>query len=196
MVGRPRDFDEADALESATELFWRRGYESTSMSDLLEHMSINRQSLYNTFGGKEQLFHRVLDHYVETRTTHLFAGLESSDADLQSIETYFDTVARGSTLPGAIRKGCLMVNTVVELANQDGATAKKMKRFTKRLHTAMLNALEGAAKAGQLKRPLDLEGAAMFLATTAQGMLVVCKVGTSRQQQRATAQLALDAIRP
>ena len=195
MVGRPRDFDEADALESATELFWRRGYESTSVSDLLKHMSISRQSLYNTFGGKEQLFQRVLDHYAGTRMTQMFAGLEAPDADLQSIETYFDTVACGSTLPGSVRKGCLMVNTVVELANQDGAMAKEMKRFTQRLQKAMLNALQGAKKAGQLKRQLDLQGAAMFLATTAQGMLVVCKVGTSRQQQHTTARLALDAIR-
>jgi 23S rRNA C2498 (ribose-2'-O)-methylase RlmM len=88
-----------------------------------------------------------------------------------------------------------MVNTVVELANQDGETAKKMKRFIRRLQQAMLNALQGAERNGQLQQHLDLQAAAMFLATTAQGMLVVCKVGTSRRQQHATAQLALNAIR-
>jgi TetR/AcrR family transcriptional regulator, transcriptional repressor for nem operon len=195
MVGRPRNFDEADALEDATELFWRQGYESTSVSDLLDHMRISRQSLYNTFGGKAQLFHRVLEHYVETRLTRMFAGLERLDADLRSIETYFDTVARGTTVPGSVRKGCLMVNTVVELANQDGATAGEMKQFMKRMEKAMLNALQGAEKAGQLKRGLNLPGAATFLATMAQGMLVVCKVGVSRQQQRATTQLAVAAVR-
>ncbi len=196
MMGRPRDFDEADALERATDLFWRQGFQSTSMSDLLEHLSLGRQSLYNTFGGKEQLFHRVLEHYFETQTTPMLAGMEAPDADLRAIEKYFAAIARESTSPGPIRKGCLMVNTLVELADRGSEAGKEAKRFTARLEKAILNALQGAERARQLKSNLHLQDAAKFLATTAHGMLVVCKVGASWKQQRATAQLALDTIRP
>jgi TetR/AcrR family transcriptional repressor of nem operon len=195
MMGRPRDFNEADALERATALFWQQGFQSTSISDLLERLSMGRQSLYNTFGDKEQLFHRVLEHYFETRTTLMLAGMEAPDSDLRSIEEYFATIARESTTSDPIRKGCLMVNTLVELADQHGEIGKETRRFTARLEKAMLNALQGAKKAGQLDPNLRLQDAAKFLATTAHGMLVVCKVGASWKQQRATAQLALDAIR-
>ncbi len=195
MLGRPRDFDETEVLAHAADLFWRQGYDSTSLNDLLEHMGISRQSMYNTFGGKEQLFHRTLEYYIETRMAPILARMEASGAGLRSIEAHFDAMARESTLPGSLRKGCLMVNTLVDLANQGGAVGKEMKRFTARLEKAILNALRGAEKAGQLKPHLQLHDAAAFLATTAQGMMVVCKVGASRKQQRATAQLALDAIR-
>lgn len=195
MLGRPRDFDEADVLAHATDLFWQQGYDSTSLSDLLEHMGISRQSMYNTFGSKEQLFHRALEHYIETRMAPMLAGMEAPGADLRSIEVHFDAMARESTRPGALRKGCLMVNTLVELATRDSAVAGEMKRFTSRLEKAILNALQGAEQTGQLKPHLQLRDAAKFLSTTAQGMMVVCKAGASRKQQRATAQLALDAIR-
>jgi TetR/AcrR family transcriptional repressor of nem operon len=195
MVGRPRRFDEANALENATELFWRHGYESTSVSDLLGHMHISRQSLYKIFGCKEDLFRRVLKHYLETRMAPMLAYLEAPAANLDSIETYFATLAREITAPGSNRKGCLAVNTIVEQANKGGVVAREMGRFTRRLENAMLHALQGAEETGQLKRDLNLREAASFLVTTAQGMMVLCKLGRSRQQQQATALLAVNAIR-
>ncbi len=195
MLGRPRDFDETEVLAHATDLFWRQGYDSTSLSDLLEHMRISRQSLYNTFGGKEELFHRALEHYIETRMAPALAGLEAPDADLRSIEAHLEVMACESTAPGSPRRGCLMVNTLVELSTQNRAVSNVMKRFTARLEKAMLNGLRGGEQAGQLKPDLRLQDAAGFLATAAQGMMVVCKAGASRKQQQATARLALDAIR-
>ncbi len=195
VLGRPRDFDETEVLAQATELFWQRGYDATSLSDLLDHMGISRQSLYNTFGGKEQLFHRALEHYIENRLAPMLAGMEAPGADLRSIETHFDVVARETTIPGATRKGCLMTNTLVELASQDVEVGKLMRRFRARLENAYLNALRGAEQAGQLKAQLSLEGAAKFLATLDQGMAVVSKSGVSRRQQQSTARLALEAIR-
>lgn len=195
MLGRPRDFDETEVLAQATDLFWRQGYDSTSLCDLLDHMGISRQSLYNTFGGKEQLFQRAIEHYVETRMAPALAGMEAPDADLRTIERHFDLMARETTAPGAPRKGCLMVNTLVEMANQDSAVAVEMKRFAARLEKALLHALRGAEQAGQLKADLVLRDAAKFLATAIHGMMVVCKAGASRKQQEASAQFALDAVR-
>ena len=195
MAGRPRDFDENKVLARATELFWRRGFEAASVSDLLEHMGISRQSLYNTFGDKEQLFQRSIEYYVETRLAPMLTCLEAPDADLRAIESHFEEVARESTRPGDTRKGCLMVNTLVELAGRDPAVATAMKRFRSRLEAAYRNALRGAQRTGQLHPGLDLPAVATYLATLDQGLAVVCKAGVSRRQQQATARLALDAIR-
>ncbi len=195
MAGRPREFDETDALEEAMLLFWRQSYESTSLSELIEHMSISRQSLYNTFGGKQQLFHRVLEHYQQTRVAGVFQMLEAADADLHTIEEYFANVATYTTMPGEVRVGCLMVNTAVELADQEGAAAAVVRRFGARLEKALLHALRGARKAGQLAEQPDPKAMAQYLTTVVQGMLVVSKAGASRKQLQSTVQLALASVR-
>ena len=195
MAGRPREFDETDALEKATLLFWQQGYKATSLSELIEHMSISRQSLYNTFGGKQQLFHRVLEHYQETHTAGVFRLLEAADADLHTIEEYFDNVATYSTMPGEVRVGCLMVNTSVELANHEGDAATMVRRFGARLEKALLHALRGARAAGQLAKQPGLKAIAQYLKTVVQGMLVVSKAGASREHLQSTAQLALSSVR-
>ncbi len=195
MAGRPRDFDEEQVLERATDLFWRQGFEPTSLSDLLDHMGLSRQSLYNTFGGKEQLFHRVLDYYIETRMAPMLAGMEAEGADLRAIEVYFDALARGSTDPEEPRNGCLIVNTVVEQAQADCDAAERVTQFSTRIEKALLNALRGAQAAEQLKASIRLPEAAKFLATLVHGLMTISKVGTSRRQQLATARLALTALR-
>ena len=195
MLGRPRNFEEEDALEQATDLFWRQGYAPTSLNDLLEHMGISRQSLYNTFGDKQQLFRRVLDHYVETRMGPWFAQLEAPSANLDSIQTYLEGIARLSSVPGATRKGCLMVNTLVDMPIRDSPAGKAVRRAAVRLEKAMLSALENAKTADQLAPRLDLGETATFLATVAHGLMVAGKAGASRKQQEATARLALAAVR-
>ncbi len=195
MLGRPREFDETDALEKATLLFWRQGYESTSLSELIQHMSISRQSLYNTFGGKQQLYHRVLEHYQQTRVAGVFQMLEAADADLHTIEEYFDNVATSTTMPGEVRVGCLMVNTTVELANQEDDAAAAVRRFVARLEKALLHALRGARKAGQLAEQPGPKAIARYLTTVVSGMLVASKAGASRKQLQSTAQLALSSVR-
>ncbi len=64
-MGRPKEFDEAEVLERAVELFWARGYQATSVQDIVDHVGVNRQSLYNEFGGKDALFLAALRRYME-----------------------------------------------------------------------------------------------------------------------------------
>ena len=194
MVGRPREFVEEEALERACELFWRQGYEATSLNQLVESMGISRQSLYNTFGGKEKLFLRVIDHYIETRLEAVLSLLGDEGADLRSIEQYFDQITAGTTMPGDVRKGCLMVNTAVELSLHEGRAADKTKSFAGRLEGALLHALEGAEAAGQTSVTCPLAESASFLATVVQGMLVACKAGATHQQLRTTAAIALSTL--
>jgi TetR/AcrR family transcriptional repressor of nem operon len=195
MAGRPREFDEQDVLDQVTELFWRKGYEGTSVGDLIDHVSIPRQSLYNIFGSKEELYRRALRHYFETCVGPNRGGLVAADADLQAIETYLDAVACQTTVPGSPRVGCLVVNTIVENEDPDSPAAREAKRFCGRIERALLHALQGAEKAGQLRPGLHLREAAKFLMTAANGMAVMSKAGASRKHQRATASFTLDAIR-
>src|SRR5687768_2471443 len=78
--GRPRAFDEQAALEAALGVFWRKGYEGASLSDLTEAMGINRPSLYAAFGNKEALFRRVLERYAQGPACYVREAAEAPTA--------------------------------------------------------------------------------------------------------------------
>src|SRR5215813_3956869 len=116
-MGRPREFDVDAALDRATELFWQRGYEGTSVQDLVETLGINRASLYATFGDKAQLFESVLERYDCWVDASVGRALAPPAAGAEAMRAYFSAL-----IPGATRKsgprGCLVLNTVA-----GGATA-------------------------------------------------------------------------
>jgi len=113
-----KSFNEQNAIESAMQVFWEKGYEATSIADLIANTGINRGSLYNAFGGKRQLFTLSLLKYdAETRKAFL-AELEALDKPKLAFKTLFDTLvqqAGNNTLP----KGCFLVNTSIEIASHD-----------------------------------------------------------------------------
>ena len=113
-----KSFNEQDAIGKAMKVFWEKGYEATSISDLIESTGINRGSLYNAFGGKRQLFTQSLLKYdVETRRA-ILADLEALDNPPLAFETLFNTLvqqAHNDIQP----KGCFLVNTSIEIASHD-----------------------------------------------------------------------------
>ncbi|OUR61899.1 TetR family transcriptional regulator [Colwellia sp. 39_35_sub15_T18] len=113
-----KSFNEQNAIENAMQAFWEKGYEATSIADLIASTGINRGSLYNAFGGKRQLFTLSLLKYdAETRKAFL-AELEALDKPKLAFKTLFDTLvqqAGNNTLP----KGCFLVNTSIEIASHD-----------------------------------------------------------------------------
>ena len=96
-MARPREFDETKALDCAVELFRQQGYEATSVRDLTEHMQISRQSLYNTFGDKHQLFLSALDRYRDQSVAAFLEVLGGPDASLPEIQTVFENLVTSCT---------------------------------------------------------------------------------------------------
>jgi TetR/AcrR family transcriptional repressor of nem operon len=117
-MARPREFDEAAALDAAIECFWSRGYEATSVRDLAVAMGIAGPSLYNTFGDKRTLYRRALEHYVERGFCERVRRFESRLAPRAAIGAFFDEIIELS-LADEQRKGCLIVNSALELAPHD-----------------------------------------------------------------------------
>jgi TetR/AcrR family transcriptional repressor of nem operon len=117
-MARPREFDEAAALDAAVQRFWTRGYEATSVRDLAERMGITGASLYNAFGDKRQLYRRALDHYVEQGFGDRVRRLESQLPPRQAIAAFFEEIVERS-LADPERRGCLLVNAALEVAPHD-----------------------------------------------------------------------------
>jgi TetR/AcrR family transcriptional repressor of nem operon len=112
---RPREFDEAAVLDAAVLCFWNHGYEATSVRELADSMGITGASLYNAFGDKRALFGKALAHYVSRSVDDRIRRCEGELSPLQSIKAFFDEIVHRS-LTDEDRKGCMLVNSAMEVA--------------------------------------------------------------------------------
>ncbi len=127
MVGRPKQFERSEALTSALEVFWTKGYEATSVQDLVDAMGVNRGSLYDTFGDKHALFVEAVEHYLNDSTSKLIEILSAGRSPLAGIQDFFNRVVNNLTSDNGCR-GCLITNAAVELAPHDEEVADVVRR--------------------------------------------------------------------
>src|SRR6266568_5135219 len=191
---RNKAFDPDQALQQAMMLFWEKGYEATSMQDLVEHMGINRFSLYSTFGDKRQLFLTVLDHYRDLMVTRRFSVVEQPDASLSEIRSYFQglvTTINAFGLPG---RGCLMTNTMTEPVRSDPAIENKVAGHVERLRIGFRQALTHARSRGELKLDVDLDVQARYLAVSVQGLNVYARVCREQRELQEYVDVVLSTL--
>jgi len=185
-VARPKAFDPDEVLDRAVDLFWRRGYEATSVQDLVDHLGISRVSLYATFGDKHTLYLLALDRYEERNA----AGLPEDCDALEAIEALFRAAADDPE-----RRGCLMVNTATELATLDAEAGAKVTAALRRAEDTFRAALERARAAGDLPLDRDPVALARFLTLAYQGVRVMAKAGAPQQSLDDAVTVTLTTLR-
>ena len=179
-MARHKEFERDEALQKAMEVFWARGYEATSMQNLVEHMGINRQSLYDTFGDKHSLYLEALDRYQEVESRRLFELLEKPGSVKKALKKLFTGVIEGSLCEGQ-RRGCLMNNAMSELAGRCKATAEKTRHNMAAVEEAFYRALLRGKKEGELKDLRDPRAVARFLYNSFQGLVLTAKATQDRK---------------
>jgi AcrR family transcriptional regulator len=187
--GRPRAFDPDVALERAMHVFWAKGYEGASLSDLTRAMRINRPSLYAAFGNKEQLFRKVLDRYMDGPVAYFGKALAAPKAR-DVVEEIFLGTARMGDDP-RIPAGCLMVQGA--LACGDASVRKEVTARRAASEAALRRRFQRAKREGDLPKnanPTDLAG---YVMTVVRGLAVQSAGGASSDQLRRVAQIALRA---
>ena len=150
-VGRPREFDEERALEAAMDEFWKKGYESTSLNDLCCCTGLHKGSLYQAFGDKHKLFMRSLNHYADREFKDVAAVAFQQDSLLDSIRALVRTVCDHA----AEGRGCLMINSMVELAPHDPEVKEMLMNEGQRRIQVMTELLTKAQEAGEIRPELD-----------------------------------------
>jgi TetR/AcrR family transcriptional repressor of nem operon len=159
-AGRPKSFDETEVLSRAMDLFWQCGYARLSVSELLAHMEISRQSLYDSFGSKRGLFLRAIHHYRDTQLTTALALLERDGSPLENVKAlmrYFENLANDRRC-----RGCLVANTLVELGPHDPEIAQLLQATLDLLQASLHGALRSAQERGELpstKSPREISRA-------------------------------------
>ena len=188
-LGRPRAFDPDAVLERAMHVFWAKGYEGASLSDLTRAMRINRPSLYAAFGNKEELFRKVLDRYVNGPLAYFGKALAAPKARHAVKEIFFGAarMAGDPRLPA----GCLMVQGA--LACGDTSVRKEVAERRAAAEVALRRRLQRAKREGDLPQSANPAELAGYVMTVVRGMAVQSAGGASRDQLRRVAQVALRA---
>jgi TetR/AcrR family transcriptional repressor of nem operon len=192
-VARTKEFDPDAALDAALELFWRRGYEATSMADLVEHLGLARASIYGTFGSKHELYLKALDRYMQTRDPDLVDVLSQPGPALPAVRAVIDAYARESATDEH-RRGCFLVNTAVELLPGDPGAARRVESSWDTVETALTSALTRARAQGELPPDRDPRALARFLLVVLQGMRVLGKGSPNPDRLRDAAERAVAAL--
>ncbi|KUN32433.1 TetR family transcriptional regulator [Streptomyces corchorusii] len=190
-MARTKEFDPDAALQSALELFWRRGYEATSMADLVGHLGIGRASLYATFGSKHELYLRALDRYGRTQDPVLTRELSRPGPVLPAVRGLVRRFAAEATAEATREQGCLVTNTAVELAPHDREAARRVERSWDTVETLLHSALVRARAQGELAADRDPLALARMLLVLLQGLRVVGKASADPARVRDAAEQAL-----
>ncbi|MCJ8314828.1 MAG: TetR/AcrR family transcriptional regulator [Saccharospirillaceae bacterium] len=144
-MARPRSFDESQVIQDAMLIFWQRGYELTSISELEKATGLSRISIYNTFGDKQGLFLRVLDLY-HNNALQAFEGI--GKGGLNEIEQFFEWFANSTPAEAPSRFGCLMVNTILGNLKIDESIYKKIEAYRVMLKGIFKSALVNSREHG------------------------------------------------
>jgi TetR/AcrR family transcriptional repressor of nem operon len=190
-VARTKEFDPDAALRAALELFWRRGYEATSMSDLVEHLGVGRASLYATFGNKHELYLKALERYEQGLLPDLLADLARPGPALPGVRSLVRRYAVEATAEGLRERGCFVTNTAAELAPHDPVAARRVERNWDQLETVLHSSLVRARDGGELPPGRDPAALARMLLVLLQGMRVVGKASADPARVRDAAEQAL-----
>jgi len=190
---RPKEFNPDDAIEKAMQVFWHKGYEATSMEDLLSAMDLNRGSLYDTFGDKRQLFLKVIDRYCTTFASSKFSLLDQPGPALPTLRQFINGMIEGG-LADPQRRGCLIANTVMELSPHENEIAGTLRQALKMVEDTFFNVLARAKQQGELKNDKDPRALARFLTTMMQGTIVMIKAGAPADVVKQTVETALSIL--
>lgn len=178
-MARTKDFDEKAVLQKAICLFWDKGYNGTSMQDLVDGLGISRSSLYDTFGDKHQLYLKALEayqqHYGGQLCTLTSEAKSTQDAVRQILNLVIDDLLNDKQ-----RKGCFMVNAGIELASHDQDVNRMICQTEQQLEQAFAKVIREGQENGEIGKNKDVQALARFFNNTVKGMQVSVKSTTER----------------
>jgi TetR/AcrR family transcriptional repressor of nem operon len=162
------------------DLFWKQGFEATSIQELVEATGINRGSMYDTFGDKRDLFIAALTHYADQSAENRLQILKDADAPLDGIRNFFHAIIEASGTEETQRLGCLMTNSTVELSLRDPEIGDLLRDRLEQVESAFARSLRKAKRRGELHRAHKTRALARFLTGTIQGIRVLARAGADR----------------
>jgi len=189
---RAKLFNREDALQNAMQAFWARGYEATSIQELVDCMGINRGSLYDTFGDKHSLFLAALDQY--TAKSLLRGSALSKEGNARDILTEFLRAFMFRNLDDPQKRGCFITNTAVERSSHDADCATRIRDYFSHIEKELEALIERGQKDKTITTTRDPATLAAFFIGVMQGIRVVAKVNPEEACLRPLVEVALASL--
>jgi TetR/AcrR family transcriptional repressor of nem operon len=177
-MARPREFDADAALESATRVFWARGFEQASLDALCAATGLNRSSLYAAFGDKRALYLSALARYEDGSAARIAAAFAGKPVR-EGLRAFLDGLVE-SIVEGPGRRGCYIGNCAAEMARLDKGAATRVRRSLERIEAAFHAPLEAARERGELARGAEPRAMARFITASIQGLRLFGKANAER----------------
>jgi TetR/AcrR family transcriptional repressor of nem operon len=173
-LARLREFDEQKVLEAAMQVFWEKGYEATSLSDLTAAMGIQRPSIYSAFGDKKELFEAALRKYTQQHSSNVRAQLQKGKSVKEAFRSYFESLV-ANEYDEELNRGCFCINTMVELAPHDAKFEILTREHQMYLAVLFQEAIERGMRSGELDSATNAAALAQTLVVSLIGLTVLMK---------------------
>jgi TetR/AcrR family transcriptional repressor of nem operon len=192
-MARTKNFDELESLEKALNLFWRKGYNATSIHDLVETMGINRASIYATWGDKHSLYIEALKRYRQKSSSWLLNEIRTEQSALAIIRNFvYHTIETNSN--DRERKGCFMVNASTELSNQDADVREIILDDRNTMEKVLSQLITEAQQSGEITSSHASQSLARFIFNSVSGLRVLSKGTISKNELTETVDVILSAL--
>ncbi|NJN96108.1 MAG: TetR/AcrR family transcriptional regulator [Anaerolineales bacterium] len=178
-MARPKEFDQDKIIDKALELFRLKGYEATSIQDLVDYLGIGRGSLYDTFGNKHTLYLDALDRYL--RRSSQETALPDPTTPIKTIVAYIFTQQVDEAIRDSSRGGCFMVNAAMELVPSDPEVTTRVQANLNTAEEMFYQLLTQAQARGELSSQRDWRAVARMLVNASLGIRVMAKITPNRQ---------------
>lgn len=192
-IGRPLQFDPEAALDCAMRLFWRKGYESSSLQELISAMGLSKSSFYQAFNSKHALFERCIERYHQLLTGEMSTRLNRADHGKAFIRELFHSVANETEGRDA-RRGCLLMNTASEFAQSDGRISKLVSTSIAALVEIFESAITQAQQQHEIPADKNARELANYLVSSMSGLKNMVKAGADRETILQVADVVLGSL--
>lgn len=193
-MGRVREFDEEKVLDAAMQLFWEKGYEATSLSDLTSRMGIQRPSIYSAFGDKKELFETALRKYTRGHASEVRTRLQNYRSVRDAFRAFFENVVDEEYAESRSR-GCFCINTMVELAPHDEKFEILTREHQMYLAVIFQETIERGIQSGELAKGTDAKALSQALIVSLIGLTVILKSRPERSFVNNTIEVTLTLLK-
>ncbi|WP_250121253.1 TetR/AcrR family transcriptional regulator [Chroococcidiopsis sp. CCMEE 29] len=191
--GPDKQFDCEVALSKAMDVFWARGFEAASLSELLEQMGIGRKSLYDTFGNKRSLFIKALEYYACTQIKSMREQLLAPGSPLTNLERVLQDLLQVHSQPGS--KGCMLGTNIADFDTSEAEIASLLRHYLQQTEDAYYMVISRAQKAGEISSTANPRDLARMLLCTTQGMALLGRVQENETLLQGTVEATISLLK-
>lgn len=191
--GPNKQFDPEVALSRAMEVFWDKGYEAASLAQLLKQMGISRKSMYDTFGNKQSLFLKVLEHYAQTELREMRERLLASGSPLRNLEQLLDSWQQAHGQLDS--KGCLLGTCTADFKTSDVEIAPVLRSYYSQLENIYCESILSAQEKGELNPKANARDLARMLLATTQGIALIGRVFDSEVLPKSVVLMTIELLK-